>query len=120
VQVGSSTPAYEKAVRRVCDKRGIARRRNPLTPQFETHVPWPIRIAPRSQERLALRTKWKPEFEPFMEYIGLGKTGWSVLAAAWRWLRRNKRSLTSFSPSNETIGLAEGATPCARQLQRQC
>jgi hypothetical protein len=31
---------------------------------------------------------------PFTEYIGLGKTGWGVVAALWRWSRRNKRRLT--------------------------
>jgi hypothetical protein len=29
-----------------------------------------------------------------MDFIGLGKTGWGVGAAAWRWLRRNKRKLS--------------------------
>jgi|PersoiStandDraft_1058852.scaffolds.fasta_scaffold32534_3 hypothetical protein len=47
--VGLRVPADEKVVKRLCDKRGIVRRRNPLALQFETHTPWPVRITARAQ-----------------------------------------------------------------------
>jgi hypothetical protein len=31
---------------------------------------------------------------PFSEYFSLGKSGWTIGAAIWRWIRRNKRKLT--------------------------